>query len=132
MNLRAFNQQKRLIPSFILMVMVAAFALKAIIPAGFMPETKNGFMELVICSGMGEKTVLVPMDDAAPSEHQDDKSSKDICSYQVLSSGQILVPVALATLPAPTLQAFSIAIPADGIVTSAHILSFEARGPPAA
>lgn len=114
------------------MTMVLAFVLKAVIPAGFMPETKNGFMELVICSGMGEKTILVPNGETPSSEHQDDKAGKDVCAYQILASGKILVPDVTAIQSAPVREEAHSAQTDDSRLLSAHHLSFEARGPPSA
>ncbi len=130
MNLCAFKNRKHLISAFILMMMVAAFALKAIIPVGFMPEAKGGFMEMVICSGMGEKTVFVPNSDIPLSENQNDTKAKDVCAYQVLASGKILIPspvVALLILPSEKLSTY---ISNDNFVTFVNQLSFDARGPP--
>lgn len=116
--------------SFILLMMVAAFALKAVIPAGFMPEAKGGFIEMVICSGMGEKTVLIPNSEMPPSGHHDDTAAKESCAYQVLASGKILLPSAIVTLLEPQSAALSAYVENDSVAVSADRLSFEARGPP--
>jgi hypothetical protein len=132
MNLCAFKHRRRLIFSFILVMMVVAFALKAIIPAGFMPEAKGGFMEMVICSGMGERTVLVPNSDTLPSEHHNDTFDKEVCAYQVLASGKVLVSAPAVVFHEPQPEKLSTNITDDSFIVSKHQLSFEARGPPSA
>ncbi len=114
------------------MMMVAAFALKAIIPAGFMPENKNGFMEMVICSGMGEKTILVPNSETPSSEHDNDTTAKEVCAYQVLASGKVLVPAPVLAFLEPQPEKLFVDITDDRFIISTNSLSFEARGPPSA
>ena len=116
--------------SFIIMMMVMAFVMKAIIPSGFMPESKNGFMEMVICSGMGEKTVLVPNSETPLSEHHNGTTAKEICAYQLLSSGKMILPLPIAALPEFQSSKILGYIADDSFIFSAKSLSFEARGPP--
>ncbi len=77
-----------------MMVLLLAFLVKAIIPAGFMPgATSDGYTTMVICSGMGEKTVLVPNDQNAPDEQSADHGQNDLCAYQAASSQKILIDI---------------------------------------
>ena len=66
---------------------------KAMVPTGFMPN--EGMTAMVICSGAGEKTVMVPSGEESPSEHQ---GKDEVCAYH-LAAAQKIVPVVLAALP---------------------------------
>lgn len=117
-----------------LMMLLVAFALllKSAIPAGFMPSfDKDGFTQIVICSGMGQKTITVPSDDAPSTDHQDDTAAK-VCAYQILASGKTILPPPVAVVPAPIVTRAVIAIAEDFDAAPALSLSFEARGPPIA
>lgn len=114
-----------------LLVILAVF-LKSAIPAGFMPAfDKEGFTQIVICSGMGQKTITVPSDDAPATDHQDDASGK-VCAYQMLASGKTILPPPVAVIPAPIVTRVFSAIAEDVHAASAPALSFQARGPPIA
>ena len=130
MHLNQTHQRTNLISSCILLMVVLAFAVKALLPAGFMPETKGGFTKLVICSGMGEKTILVPNDEQQPSSDHEESKSDKVCAYQVLASGKILVPVPVVLLPITVLEQTSVTLADDGFVFSTTSIPFEARGPP--
>ncbi len=127
-NSKAF-QRNKIAAFMVLAIMLLAFGFKAVIPAGFMPENKNGFIELVICSGMDMKTVLVPSDDAPPSDHKEQQSDK-ICAFQTFASGKAIVPAPVAFLPYPLLEQVSAAIADNDVSPLSVNLSFEARGPP--
>jgi hypothetical protein len=116
--------------TFVLMMMVTAIVFKAIVPAGFMPESRSGLLEIVICSGIGEKTVFVPNSHEPSAEYPDDNHVKDICAYQVLASGKILLPLILTFLPISNVEQVLHAILADKNLFSGLQSSFEARGPP--
>ncbi len=92
MNCLKTHSQKTFFPREIfLSLILLAFALKAFIPAGFMPDFTGGMTKMVICSGMGEKTIYVPNDDntSPPPEHS---GSADYCAYQISSSSKDLMP----------------------------------------
>ena len=108
--------------------MACAFMAKAAIPAGFMPGTdKNGMTALVICSGMGEKTVMVPAD--APAPVQNDQTGP--CDY-FLSAAHKIIDVDIPLIPMadnPLLIAETVF--KDTVLVAASISSISARGPPA-
>ncbi len=132
MNLTGDKRQKTLASSCVMMMIVLAFALKSVLPAGFMPViNKDGFTQIVICSGMGEKTITVPADENPSSDHKEDQASK-ICAYQVLASGKILLSPPAFTLPAPVVSRSPIKLFNDQSPHTTTILSFAARGPPSA
>lgn len=82
--------------------MLLAVLVKSVFPAGFMPTVdKNGFTEIVICSGMGERTISVPNENA-PTDHHEDKTSSGICSFATLASAIDLPVVTFATVLADT------------------------------
>lgn len=57
--------------------------LHAMVPTGFMPAAENGKITLVICSGMGEKTIVVDAKDHLQSSDQssDEHQSVSACPY---------------------------------------------------
>ncbi len=115
-----------------MLIVLAAFAVQAILPAGFMPSVnKDGFTEIVICSGMDMKTVLVPADDALPSSQPVEKENP-VCAYQTLAVQKILIaPPALNPPVAATLEIPAVFFTVQLPVTS-PVFSFTARGPPSA
>jgi hypothetical protein len=114
------------------LLVVLALLLKSAIPAGFMPAfDQEGFTQIVICSGMGQKTVTVPSNDAPATDHRGDTASK-LCAYQLLASGKTILPPFVAIVFAPIVTRASAAIADDADAASVISFSFEARGPPAA
>ncbi|PZQ48225.1 MAG: hypothetical protein DI551_01685 [Micavibrio aeruginosavorus] len=113
--------------------MLFAVLIKAALPAGFMPTVaKDGFTEIVICSGMGEKTISVPSGDNPEPSHQDNQQTGKVCAFQVLVSGKILLDGPTFTLVAPPSSAVSVDFTNDRTFRSAAVLSFAPRGPPSA
>ncbi len=118
--------------SLMMLVVALAVLLKSVIPAGFMPAfDKDGFTQIVICSGMGQKTILVPSDGVPATDHQDDTVAK-VCAYQMLASGKTILPPLVALIPAPIVTRLFVDAIEDIDFVSAPYRSFEARGPPAA
>lgn len=113
--------------------MILALAFKAILPAGFMPVIgKDGVTEIVICSGMGEKTITVPSNGNPESGHQDQEKTDQVCAFQVLASGKSLLNAPAFTLAAPVVSSVSADDIAGETFLSSINLSFTARGPPSA
>ncbi len=114
--------------SVLMMVLILAFALKALIPAGFMPGAQGGFTKMVICSGTGERTVMVPNGDApAPSHDQKDQS----CAYHLAASQKFLTALP-PSLPSIDIQPDEVfAFENESVVTLTPLHSLGARGPPA-
>jgi hypothetical protein len=114
------------------LLVILAVLVKSAIPAGFMPSfDKSGFTQIVICSGMGQKTITVPSDDAPATDHKDNASAK-VCAYQMLASGKTILPPPVAIIPAPIVtRAFAVTIEHVHAAFSTT-LPFEARGPPIA
>lgn len=111
-----------------IMLMVAAFLLKALIPAGFMPGAEGGMAKLVICSGLGEKTIYVPADGQPSSDHK--KSSGEHCAYQVLASLKNFVTPPQILLPLPQNVFIANETATQQVITSRIDTPFTARGPP--
>jgi hypothetical protein len=106
---------------------------KSVLPAGFMPTVNaDGFTEIVICSGMGEKTITVPSDENTDSPHEEDRQASEVCAYQILASGKILLNAPAFALAAPAMTTLPSAFASDRIVFAASNRSFTARGPPSA
>lgn len=108
-------------------VVAVALALLALIPAGFMPTfAGGGKVAIVICSGAGEKTILVDARDAPAGDH----GASQTCPYFLAQSPVVAgVPVIIAAPPAFDVVTF---LPLlrdlpDGV----RILPPPARGPPA-
>lgn len=118
--------------SLVLLFVAAAFLLRAFLPSGFMPSVSvDGSYELVICSGMGEKTIRVSADgtqeDSNPSSGED-----GACAFQMVSS-QKHIPVTLF-LAIPFLE---IIAPDFSLTPIFHAddtaqKTYAARGPPSA
>lgn len=116
--------------ALITIALLAALACKALIPAGFMPAGKAGLIKLVVCSGMGEKTILVPADTAPSSENHGREAAKDLCPYQILSSGKSIIPV-VHFLAVPELHVVNIVFTRpDPFLSSSEKHAHAARGPP--
>ena len=131
MKRNAFSKQG-IASACMMLIVLAAFAVQAVLPAGFMPSvSKDGFMEIVICSGMDQKTVLVPADDVAPSDHQD-KKENPVCAYQTLAAQKILIaPPAFVPPVVATLEISAAHFTAQ-ISAQFPVYSIAARGPPSA
>ena len=107
-------------------VMMAALLVLALVPMGFMPSFgAGGKVAIVICSGIGEKTVLVDADEA-PGDH--DASSS--CPY-FLAQSPVPMDAALPVLAAPVYEQAVFVIASDIAPSDIRILSPPARGPPA-
>lgn len=129
MILASENRRINIFTTAMLLVMALSFAVKAAIPAGFMPDSKGGFTKLVICSGMGEKTVYVPADEN-PASGEKHASSADHCPYQTLTTAKIIpapsIPLTIGSVIVAAEQ-----VSADQIFLPALPLhSLAARGPP--
>jgi hypothetical protein len=110
-------------------LIVALFLLRALIPAGFMPDLKalgDGRLEITLCTVEGLKTVTVdesgqPLTDHSPSNSKK-TSSSDLCPFgSVLSHSLALpatasvgMPVALAISIIPSGQTLHLLLPAQG------------------
>lgn len=124
------HKKRGFLATCLLALLLLAFSAKALIPAGFMlGQGAGGMTALVICSGMGEKTILVPADPAS-SQHKESASS-DPCAYH-LAAMQKNIASAPPVLPLPSLQGIDNppAAPASNLSTPV-ILAAAPRGPPA-
>ncbi len=127
MRFRGFKRG-HIVSSGLLLLMLLAYAVKAFVPAGFMPgKDAGGFTRMVICSGMGEKTIFVPNE--KPSGQSDSHSGK-ICDYQILTGQKILISHAPVLTPPPVV--FVQDRTDTGQLTSPAVFSslVFARGPP--
>ncbi len=126
----AFLHKRRGFPAICLLaLLLLAFTVKTAIPVGFMPgQGEGGMMALVICSGMGEKTILVPAD-SAPSPGKENASS-DPCAYHLAAMQKNTVS-APPVLPLPASQPIDAAPAAPAANLSTPVLLAAApRGPP--
>lgn len=112
-------------------VLVLAFALQALIPAGFMPGSAMAGTPVVICSGMGQKTVLLD-GDGQPAEQQDHhgKDTHAPCPWSVLpvslTPPQVFSPAAL-----PAFAASAYGPGQDSLFKAASLYRPNATAPPA-
>ncbi|MBI2234488.1 MAG: hypothetical protein HYU57_05825 [Micavibrio aeruginosavorus] len=112
-------------------VLVLAFALQALIPAGFMPGSAMAGTPVVICSGMGQMTILLD-GDGQPVEQQDhDRNTTHApCPWSVfpvsLTPPQVFSP---ASLPAFAAPAYGPEI--NGLFKAASLYRPNATAPPA-
>ncbi len=130
MTLRRPLHDMRLASSLMMLAVIAAVALKALFPAGFMPAfDQDGFAQIVICSGMEQKTITVPVEKEPAPAHRD--AAKELCAYQLLAAAKLL----LSAPPAITLPAFAgTRIQGDRLDDAApgriFPVSYAPRGPP--
>lgn len=112
--------QRSQITCGILAAALLAFALRALVPLGFMPMQVNGETQMMFCHGMHHA--------AAGTPHS--KSSADgPCAY-ALSGGAAVGPAELAALPtaeAPRFDAITAIRSADRPAPPRHLAP---RGPP--
>ena len=106
--------------------------LHGLIPIGFMPDTSNGKITLVICSGMGEKTVVIDAKD-----HPQSGDERNASGHDAVSS----CPYFIAQFPGlqpdqPTMPIFGMDTTVhahphdDGMIGIAFTALPPARGPP--
>ncbi len=111
-------------------LMILAVMVKVAIPAGFMPSNEGGLTKLVICSGMGEKTIFVADDDSGAQEHED--STSELCSYQIFSAQKTIPTPAFDLARVFVFQSSAYAALTSPQIKTSPLLSFAARGPPSA
>ncbi len=128
-NLFPLRKTRAATAMILLMLLALSFVVRAVVPAGFMPA-QNGTYELVVCSGMGVKTVLMNAD-GTPAENSGHKEKQsDICAYQILASQQNVPTPVLNIVPADT-AVLKISFTAPKTNISSYITSSQpARGPP--
>lgn len=122
--------------TFLMMFLIMlSLGVKAILPVGFMPTTNaDGTVEIVICSGAGDKVITVPADQA-PNEKPASHDKTDInkaCSFQTLLSGKIFNVPPVAVIGDRDVIRDIVTVTLQERIDSAHPLPFAARGPPAA
>lgn len=123
-------RQERAVSLFFLLLL-AAIALRALLPAGFMPSfTADGTYELVICSGMGEKTVRVSADGTPVEDRGAPHSGDGACAFQVTSLQKIVPLVAHIFLPLPETGRYSAPEQTRAPVFAVANVPYPARGPP--
>ncbi len=126
------SKRGQVMASIMMLFLIAAVAIKAILPAGFMPVIgKDGFTQIVICSGAGEKLITVPSDDAPEDGHQG-TASGDLCAFQVVTSSTPLPSASPALPSAPVFLKSGFVHVYEQTPRSNVHLSFDARGPPLA
>ena len=82
-----------------LWLVLVLFALKALVPPGFMPATQQAGTLIQLCSAAG--TIWV----AGPSKHSDAPDERHAAQAATCPMGAMLATVALPSAPAPLLAA---------------------------
>jgi hypothetical protein len=119
---------------FTLCVMLLALSLRALVPAGFMPDAgalRDGRLEMTFCTSAGDiKTITVdthrghdgaPAPDGAPN-HQ---SQSNDCPFSVLSTLPAMPSMALAPVGLPLLLSS-----VQPVLRAAPLPVFLSQGPP--
>lgn len=115
----------------ITLLVLAGFLIKALIPAGFMPAVpSHGLVEMVVCSGMGEKTILVHEDGSPAHKGEQKPSSSKLCDYHFLTGQKNLTVTDAVLVSAPLMQLRLTDEPPEQRLLSTRLSSFIARGPP--
>lgn len=106
-------------------LVAVALLVLTLIPAGFMPAfDADGKVAIVICSGMGEKTVLVDSDEAPGRDH-----SAQACPY-FLAQSPVAIDAGAPVLTPPSYELVAFIPPAAPQPEDLLILVPPARGPP--
>ncbi len=115
-------------------VVMLALLMVASVPLGFMPDREqDGQVKLTICSGAGEKTILVDINgnDADNIPHRVPVKQPICAVLGTLAQGQIEVPTGIVLVSAPMLMALRLeTMLRDSIVRDIHYAPYIARGPP--
>lgn len=111
------------------MLALVAFALRALIPAGFMPGQTAGHAALVVCAGAGGAHVVDSGKyDPRGDRHDKSAASHEFCGFSFNHAGAAPAPVAW-TVPARTLRA--LAMPAPQIMAAGLARApYASRAPP--
>lgn len=107
---------------------LALFALRALVPVGYMPDlgaARDGQVRVVLCTGYGSKSVLVD-ESGAPVEDQDEAKhgAAGDCPFGAAPAAALIGAEPAAALAIPDLKQASLA-PGD-----ASVLLPPAQGPP--
>lgn len=111
-----------------LRVAMLLFALRALIPVGYMPDLgglREGQVQIVICTGTGTQVLLVdaagqPLD----ADHTPDHAGAADCAFATASASGLALPAIVPVLARP---AVAMAALPD---TAGHALLAPAQGPP--
>lgn len=85
------------------MILAAVMLLRAMIPAGFMPDLSAaglGRFEIVICTGEGARTIPVDPDGAASPDHGSPRGDHGFepCAFALAMAGALVVLGFIVTL----------------------------------
>lgn len=114
----------RVFGSFILLT---AFILQALVPAGFMPSFKDGQMTIEICSGVTGEIIEISYGEEQIPPHQD-RSGADKCPYTSIVS--YLYQDMAPALTANAYVAYMSAPLTGALIAQHHFPSRYTRGPP--
>jgi hypothetical protein len=113
-----------------MMIVLLALICQFLIPAGFMPNlTGAGKTALVICSGMGEKTIFVDAAGSGSDQTPASSHSGDTCPYFLAQMGTDLPSLMIHPLVMDFISAKPV-VTALALVPSTRFLLPEARGSP--
>ncbi|MFM5952977.1 MAG: DUF2946 family protein [Novosphingobium sp.] len=122
------NALRRLNPALLLALLVAALALRMVVPSGFMPVADAHGLRMAICSGSGPAFVELDPGHKAPASPE----VRDPCPYGLAAHAALDLPPSLALPAAP--ERFAV-LPYPGLaaarLTAWRALRPPARGPPA-
>ena len=119
---------------WIAQILVLAFAFRALVPAGYMPDfdaIANGTFKVVICSSNGSHVVALDADEGGQKTKDSSFSAHQVCAFSGIAS--VDLPDLSATLSNPfgshTVETLK-ANPADALppVRAGPVLG--SRGPP--
>lgn len=112
--------------------MLVAFALRSLVPSGFMiapAEAGDGSVEIVICTSAGQKTIHVSKDSAPSQGSEQDQAAQDLCPFAFTGTitiaedqAELASTVIYAALTYKLAEALFAETPKPGAVS--------ARGPP--
>ena len=114
---------------FLTSLVVLAFALHSLLPAGFMlASSPLGETTVVICTGQGPQTITVDADGKPVPTHQ--TSQHGLCAYASVGGLTLSAPAAALDAQAVTYTQLAFFPSSDAPEAFERISNTSARGPP--
>ena len=121
---------RRLSRPILWLLIAALLGVKALVPAGWMPEARGDGIRIALCTGAGPAVALLDSNGRIHKDGSGDNSRRDICPFGTLAAAADLPGLpALALPPAPEAQPHT-PLWADTAIPLPFSPRPPARGPP--
>ena len=121
------SQSRRPRHSLALLLIAAALALRALVPAGWMPAAHDGGIRIALCSEGGETFVVLGRDGRLHKDQPAPVQPRDPCPFGLSAHAAADLP-AIVALPLPPAAAAAMVLPA---LHAARLVAWRALRPPA-